>query len=108
MPSPPGYDDVRPIAINNNGDILFMARKIPEGEPTTISVKFTGFFLLGDELSELPQLEGADLTHYSSINDKGYLVGRAMYHVFDADGEVVSRSAKAFVAVPTDTGPSGE
>ncbi len=101
LPSPPGFNDIRPIAINNSGDILLWARKIPEGEPTNKSIEFTGFLLSGDGLSELPQLEGADLTKYSGINDRGHLVGSATNCEFDTDGEVVSRSARVFVAVPT-------
>ena len=103
LASPPGYNDVRPAAINNDGDILLWVRTVPDAGPTIAPIDYTSFLLSGGELRELPQLEGADFTHYSGINDSGYLVGSANDYQFDADGEVVNRSAKSFVVSPNTT-----
>ena len=98
LPSPPGYNDVRPVAINNTGEILLQAAA--RGAEDRAPFEWAGFLIAGGELRELPAVEDAEYTRYSDIDDRGNLVGSTVAYELDEDGRFLRRHTRGFVAVP--------
>jgi len=66
---PPGASDVRPVALNDHGWILFAGSHDTEPGPL--------FVLRDGEFRELPVPEGASHAKYEALNNEGWVLGRA-------------------------------
>jgi probable HAF family extracellular repeat protein len=101
LPSLEGYEDVRAREINNRGEVLLMACNTPEEPDSRKAKDCVEYLVIDNEIVELPQLNGADRTRYSSISDEGWIVGSAVDfdHSFWSD-DITGETARGFVAKP--------
>jgi probable HAF family extracellular repeat protein len=99
LPVPSGYEDVRAYKINNRREILLHARNALEGSLRG-PVKLVGFLFSDGVLRELPAIGEADATNYASLNDKGWLIGRAVNYRYDDKGEFSGENSRGFLARP--------
>ena len=90
LPVPDGYNHVSGIALNNRGDVLLTASNRPSRDER-------GFLVRGGKLVELPDVPDAAATRYNDLNDRGWLVGRAVPKGHDPADRA---SWRGFVAKP--------